>query len=266
MAARSMAARQTQAESEEGRLEAEARPRAAGPGNGAAGPDQMIVGPSEGTVGPSEGTVGPGEGAVGPGHRAGVQGVAPAAAVQVQVEDVPCPMCSCRTANAMLGCRHVCCLSCVFGAWWAAADGKGTRCHVCRAPVRFIMGNLRCNNPAQPADLAALLPQHPRLATTLQRVLDKRKSSRDTYDLLMQVACGLRGYLTVDAAETLLSLAKANGVSSVDVEKLLVRLCSQPWGIDARLTMPGLCYHGNFGELPGLMEAAHLLKYNRVFV
>ena len=43
---------------------------------------------------------------------------------------------------------------------------------------------------------------------------------------------------------------------------LFVALCSHPWNVDKSLAKHGLCYHGNFGELPSLFQGLQLIIRN----
>lgn len=44
----------------------------------------------------------------------------------------------------------------------------------------------------------------------------------------------------------------------------LVRFCIYPWKLDTKIYSHGLCYHGNFEEVPKTIETAlNMLEYNR---
>jgi hypothetical protein len=47
------------------------------------------------------------------------------------------------------------------------------------------------------------------------------------------------------------------------VRNMIVAMCREPWKIDRKLGLSGLCYHGNFGESPaGLMAMIDCINRN----
>ena len=72
-------------------------------------------------------------------------------------------------------------------------------------------------------------------------------------------------FLSVDLIEKLLIISdKLNGIpKAYALKNCLVSMCSCPFAINIKLGGCGLCYHGNFGEVPSLDRYIKLLIYNK---
>ena len=75
--------------------------------------------------------------------------------------------------------------------------------------------------------------------------------------------------LSKDQTEILLTIVKERNMNEWDdggyrFYNLLVSMCYEPWKIDGKLGSHGICYHGNFGEYPGLFVGLNLIQRNLV--
>lgn len=87
------------------------------------------------------------------------------------------------------------------------------------------------------------------------------KTISDTYQECQRSTLWPHG-LSVDQIETYLSLVQTQLNGAYKLRKLLVALCQTPWLISGKLGGCGVCYHGNLGETPQIMECYDLLMKN----
>jgi hypothetical protein len=72
--------------------------------------------------------------------------------------------------------------------------------------------------------------------------------------------------LSVEKTEELQAIRKHRftNVSNADrLDLLLVRFCNQPWLVDREFSSAGLCYYGNFGDMPRFGVGLRLLVSNK---
>jgi hypothetical protein len=43
---------------------------------------------------------------------------------------------------------------------------------------------------------------------------------------------------------------------------MLVSFCEKPWDVDLKLGSHGLCYFGNFGDKPGVVNGINIIRRN----
>lgn len=73
--------------------------------------------------------------------------------------------------------------------------------------------------------------------------------------------------LSKDQTEILLGIVKDRNMNEWDecgyrFFNVLVSMCYEPWLVDRKLGSHGICYHGNFGEHPTLIQGLILIQHN----
>lgn len=76
--------------------------------------------------------------------------------------------------------------------------------------------------------------------------------------------------LTVLQTETILQYCLDKGLFEVRenyvLRNIFVAMCKHPWNVDMRLGSHGVCYHGNLGDKPSIIEGINLIKRNVKFL
>lgn len=76
--------------------------------------------------------------------------------------------------------------------------------------------------------------------------------------------------LTVDACERLLVECDHLGLNEIQngdkLHNVLVSFCREPWNVDAKVGSHGVCYHGNMGSAPTVLEAVRCIERNLRYI
>lgn len=179
-------------------------------------------------------------------------------------------------------CRHqAVCQRCMLQSWLLANTSAGYKCCLCRQKVTSVS---RIDLPTDydfmehfPADLQSLLDDDTctLLYLGIKRMLKCHPKIpadsifNNTVKSYRQLSKGEKRplHISVDQCEILLQAAEQQGILTYEFKNLFVALCVVPWKVDRKLGGCGVCYHGNFGDLPD--SPAHawaLLKKNRLDV
>jgi hypothetical protein len=110
-------------------------------------------------------------------------------------------------------------------------------------------------------ELCAVYPSNDSLFQSILTLM-KGSDPRKVASLILQLAGGIGGFLSIAQAETILIKAKDEGLSVHYIQNNVVKLCNQPWDVNSELGGCGVCYYGNFGDRPFLQKAIDILNYN----
>jgi hypothetical protein len=135
------------------------------------------------------------------------------------------------------------------------------KCHLCRKTVTHVLPSIESESE-KVKQLSNIFSSNKDLVQIINHVIKKQNDSINISHLIKQIGIFCEGYISVDEAESILQYLQDNGKIHYTVRNMIVRLCNQPWLIDLKLGSHGLCYFGNFGELPTLTHALQILQYN----
>lgn len=187
-------------------------------------------------------------------------------------------------------CRHECvCAACYVEMRVPAfADLEKLApfvCPMCRTPVTSVaewtvaLGDAcEQEHVVMPADLIIKTDVEEQLKFFTFMKTYLREKRKIPHMLLRQIICQFYAYqfrtlrrplcITVEQCELLLQLAPKNVARYNQcghiMRRMLVALCTQPWLVKRELGEQGICYHGNFGDQPTIMEAIQLLYWNHI--
>jgi hypothetical protein len=111
--------------------------------------------------------------------------------------------------------------------------------------------------------LVKIVPKSDILAKTIMSVAKKVTDKTKLISLIHNIGNAISGFMSLTEAETILQYLKDNGKNASEIGNMLVRMCNTPWLVDVKLASSGVCYFGNFGEVPSLNELLILLCSNR---
>lgn len=154
------------------------------------------------------------------------------------------------------------------------------RCLICREETIYVVGASTAKMVSRMVDTEKQEPVY----LTLQRYLRSLRLGNIVVDGIVNTihetymeyfqANGSGVFLSVNQCESLLKIASEKNIFEIDgnsryvipkahmIRNMLVALCIHPWNVDQRLGVEGVCYHGNFGDDPGLAAAFALLQRN----
>ena len=88
------------------------------------------------------------------------------------------------------------------------------------------------------------------------------KVSDNSIKMLMEMMDSPNQMFSLDQTENLLNLLTDNNSLTCQAEKFLVSRCLEPWSVDVKLAVSGVCYFGNSGIVPGPKSAIELVEQN----
>jgi uncharacterized protein YeeX (DUF496 family) len=178
----------------------------------------------------------------------------------VNPHDSECCICMDNLSDTIFRpCDHTVCLECAV----YLSFEKIKQCPLCRAEFKSIVPHFKCSKPSNISDLVKIFPKSDVLAKTIMSVAKKITDKTKLISLIHNIGNEISGFMSLTEAETILQYLKDNGKNTCEIGNMIVRMCNTPWLVDVKLASSGVCYFGNFGEIPSLNELLTLLCSNR---
>jgi uncharacterized protein YeeX (DUF496 family) len=156
-------------------------------------------------------------------------------------------------------CDHIVCLECAV----YLSFEKNKQCPLCRTEFKSIVPYFKCSKPSNISDLVKIFPKSDILAKTIMSVAKKITDKTKLISLIHNIGNEISGFMSLTEAETILQYLKDNGKNASEIGNMIVRMCNTPWLVDVKLASSGVCYFGNFGDIPSLSLLLSLLCSNR---
>lgn len=160
-------------------------------------------------------------------------------------------------------CNHKCvCTSCIYPFFVKLFREPEIACPICRAEVKWIYDHKLQQEALIDSKTNLALYRSLKIALNSNNVTTKEmyKIYQEFYKM------GPVILLNVHQVTKLLGRL-VDTPDKYKYEKILVAMCFAPWKVDRALTGVGLCYHGNFGEVPAcLIAQINYMKYNIRFL
>ena len=185
--------------------------------------------------------------------------------------EVECAICLDRNATLkFFPCKHkICCIGCY-------AHLSDRVCPYCRTKINYVMiTGYSMDSFVIEQTIDEIIPSdnESKLFRILKPILTALTSNFVMPKMLaiyndLNASCADLPKLTLtpSQANALLTIASAKELTLLAhgymLTKSIVAMCRQPWHVDKNLGGCGLCYNGNFGDVPDLDLGIKILKDN----